>query len=158
MVVLKDRGQSLRFYHANQVRLNSTIMRDFLKDEAWKSTQPWSSPLAPGGSRCVLKSSSPILLKLMRVSSEFILHYFAVAMLKIYAVTVRVPKFILMIATGALGSLIMGLLHRGNKEEAAKPAAETPPAIKAASHATTTPTSSPAKKGSVKGKKGGKGR
>lgn len=51
--MLRDRGQSLRFYKANQVRLNSTVIRNFLKEELWAHQEPWNSAFAPGGKRCV---------------------------------------------------------------------------------------------------------
>ena len=43
---------------------------------------------------------------------EFILHYFALALKAIYDQMVRVPKFLLMVGTGLLGSLVMRLMHR----------------------------------------------
>ena len=51
LVVARDRGQTLRFFNARHVRVNATLMRDFLKEEGWKHTEPWSSSFAPGGSR-----------------------------------------------------------------------------------------------------------
>ncbi|KAJ3555875.1 hypothetical protein NM688_g2336 [Phlebia brevispora] len=141
LVVLRDRGQSLRFYNARQVRLNSTIMRNFLKEEGWKNTEPWTSMFAPGGKR------------------EFVLHYFALGMKYSYDTIVRVPKFILMIITGALGSLILRLLH----SQPSKPAESKPkqpvakPAAVAEASSTPAPTpASPAKKSGAKGKKTGK--
>ena len=102
-------------------------------------------------------SSNDVRRELMRSYREFVLHYFALAMQKGYNLMIRVPKFVLMIITGALGSVIMGLLHRGKPaaKAPAKPAPKTP-AVKAVGDGTRTPTGSPAKKGSVKAKKGGK--
>ena len=51
LVVLKDRGQTLRFYRPQHLRLSDGAMRAFLEQEAWEATPPWSSPYAPGGSR-----------------------------------------------------------------------------------------------------------
>lgn len=52
--------------------------------------------------------------------SEYILHYLAIALRKTYDLINPIPKFVLMIFTGAAGSLIMGLLHRPSKEVKAK--------------------------------------
>jgi len=58
IVVVTDRGRSLRFYKATQIRLNDEIIRQFLKEEGWKSSQPWNSPYAPGGDRLVFPVDS----------------------------------------------------------------------------------------------------
>ncbi|KAI0796359.1 hypothetical protein BC629DRAFT_1286526 [Irpex lacteus] len=102
LVIAQDRGQSLRFFHATQTRLNSTILRNFLKNEGWRQTEPWSTSFAPGG------------------NNEYILHYLALLLRKTYDLINPIPKFLLMIFTGAAGSLIMGLLHRPSKEVKAK--------------------------------------
>lgn len=87
------------------------------------------------------------------------MHYLAQGMRTAYDFTSRVPKFVLMIMTGALGSLIMRLLHRPPK---AKPATAAKPKPKAAvapaPTASTTPPGSPTakKSGNGKGKKNGK--
>lgn len=51
LVVLRDRGQTLRFYRPQHLRLSGGAMRSFLEQEGWKDTPPWTSPYAPGGSR-----------------------------------------------------------------------------------------------------------
>jgi hypothetical protein len=51
LVVLKDRGQTLRFYRPQHLRLSGDAMRSFLEQEGWNATPPWSSAYAPGGSR-----------------------------------------------------------------------------------------------------------
>jgi hypothetical protein len=51
IVVLKDRGQTLRFYQASQLRLKADLIRDFLRAEAYEATKPWTSSFSPGGSR-----------------------------------------------------------------------------------------------------------
>jgi hypothetical protein len=53
IVLLKDRGQTLRFWRATQIRLRPEALREFLKEETWQHTAPWSSAFAPGGKRCV---------------------------------------------------------------------------------------------------------
>jgi hypothetical protein len=58
IVVVTDRGRSLRFYKATQIRLNDEIIRQFLKEEGWKSSQPWNSAYAPGGDRLVFPVDS----------------------------------------------------------------------------------------------------
>lgn len=51
LVILSDRGQSLRFYPAHQLRLRDGALRDFLLEEGWKTTPVWQSRYAPGGDR-----------------------------------------------------------------------------------------------------------
>ncbi|KAI0089288.1 hypothetical protein BDY19DRAFT_906182 [Irpex rosettiformis] len=148
LVVLQDRGQSLRFFHATQSRLNSTILRNFLKNEGWRQTEPWNTSFAPGG------------------NNEYLLHYLAVVFRKGYDFINPIPKFLLMIVTGMLGSLIMGLLHRPSKSEEqakAKVAAQQKKAVTAAAPATptkkpaeSTPSTPSSTKKNGKAKKGGK--
>ena len=51
LVVAKDRGQTLRFYRPQQLRMQGEVLREFLKQDAWKQTPPWRSAFGPGGSR-----------------------------------------------------------------------------------------------------------
>jgi len=53
LVFATDRGQTLRFVKGNRLRLNVDAMRQFLKEEKWKTLEPWSSAYSPGGSRSV---------------------------------------------------------------------------------------------------------
>src|SRR5262245_27417312 len=62
IVVLKDRGQTLRFYQASQLRLKVDLIRDFLKTEAYEATKPWTSSFSPGGSRYFAARFNPTLL------------------------------------------------------------------------------------------------
>ena len=93
------------------------------------------------------------------------MHYWALSQRKLYDYVSRVPKFLLMIITGALGSLLMRLLHRNPEGEKQKPEskAKAKPADKPAPPAearSTTPVGSPAKnspaKTPSKSKKSGK--
>lgn len=51
LVVLKDRGKTLRFYRPRHLRLQEDALLEFLKTDGWKATPPWSSSYAPGGSK-----------------------------------------------------------------------------------------------------------
>lgn len=51
IVILKDRGQTLRFYRPNQLRMSNGALREFIKREGWVVTPPWTGAFAPGGSR-----------------------------------------------------------------------------------------------------------
>ncbi|KAK0491511.1 hypothetical protein IW261DRAFT_1438121 [Armillaria novae-zelandiae] len=113
IVVLTDRGQNLRFYRAQNIRLRDGAFRDFLKAEAWKNTPPWKTAYAPGGER------------------EYIMDFFATWMAKIYNVTVRLPRFVLLILSGTAGSLVIGLMHRNPPKQATQktePASQPAPA------------------------------
>ena len=80
-------------------------------------------------------------------------------MKKSYDLIVRVPRFLLMVATGALGSLVMRLMHRGDQVKQNKPEPTPSKQIRAKPAPASptgqpTPPTTPSKKG--KGKKGGK--
>ena len=51
LVVLKDRGKTLRFYRPRNLRLQEDALLKFLESDGWKDTPPWSSSYAPGGSK-----------------------------------------------------------------------------------------------------------
>jgi len=95
LVILSDRGQTLRFLHARQLRPQPELMRDWLDRSAYLNLAPWNSRYAPGGDR------------------EYILDYFALACEKWYRTMTSVPGWVLYIASGAIGSVLIQLLHRG---------------------------------------------
>lgn len=51
LVILKDRGKTLRFYRAGQIRLSDEVLYQFLKEEGWRYKEPWKSVYGPGGDR-----------------------------------------------------------------------------------------------------------
>ncbi|KAK0461642.1 uncharacterized protein EV420DRAFT_1526403 [Desarmillaria tabescens] len=125
IVILTDRGQTLRFYRAQNLRLRDGALHDFLKAEAWKVTPPWKTAYAPGGER------------------EYIVDFVATWMTKIYNVTVRLPRFILLLLSGTAGSLVIGLMHRKPPKQAVQ---KTEPASQPASAPTAgTSTATPSK-------------
>lgn len=85
------------------------------------------------------------------------MHYFALGLKAVYDQVIKVPKFLLMIGTGLLGSLVMRLMHWApakTDEPKDKPAPKRKaPAPETA--AVPTPPATP-KKTPGKGKKGGK--
>ncbi|KAJ3516144.1 hypothetical protein NLJ89_g1300 [Agrocybe chaxingu] len=102
LVVLRERGQSLRFYRPYQIRLREDALREFLKNEGWKVSPPWSSSFAPGG------------------DNEYIMDFLATWLTKIYNIVVLVPKWVLLLASGSLASVIIGLLHRPSQKKVVK--------------------------------------
>jgi len=131
LVVLKDRGKTLRFYRPHHLRLREDALREFLKADGWQVTPPWSSPYAPGGPR------------------EYILDFFAIWLTKIYNVTMLVPRWMFVFASGTLASLIIGALHKPSK---AKPAAVAQ--MQPADRESTAPAAPQAKRtGNVKQRK-----
>ncbi|PPQ79473.1 hypothetical protein CVT25_002609 [Psilocybe cyanescens] len=105
LVVLKDRGQSLRFYRPYQIRLRADALREFLQVDGWKYSQPWSSSFAPGG------------------KYEFVMEFMSVWFTKVYNYAVRIPKFLMVMISGGIGSLIIGLLHKPSARKAEAEAA-----------------------------------
>ncbi|KAG6832353.1 hypothetical protein H0H87_001817 [Tephrocybe sp. NHM501043] len=94
LVVLKDRGRTLRFYKPQNLRLKADNMRNFLRDEQWKITPPWSSAYAPGGDR------------------EWILEYLAFCMTKFYNVIILIPRWMLFVLSGSIASVAINFLHK----------------------------------------------
>ncbi|EIW61597.1 uncharacterized protein TRAVEDRAFT_143534 [Trametes versicolor FP-101664 SS1] len=150
LVIITDRGQTLRFYKADRVRVTADLLRDLLTEEHWRNTQPWKTNFAPGGKR------------------EWILHYYAFGLMHAFNFVNRFPRWMLMIGSGMIASLVMRLLHK-SPAEPTKPAnptvaVEDSTAVatsKSAASSTTaasTATSSPSKssKGSAKSRKGKK--
>ncbi|KAK2465937.1 hypothetical protein APHAL10511_001578 [Amanita phalloides] len=93
LLILRNRGQELRFYRGQHLRLRESDLRDFLRAGDWKHTPPWSSSLSPGGDR------------------EFIMHFFAMAMTKAYNLTVKIPRWLFVLLSGAAGSALLSLMH-----------------------------------------------
>jgi len=138
LVVVTDRGQSLRFYKANSVRLDPDLIRTFLADEAWREGEPWSSPFAPGG------------------KWEYIMHYFAFTAKWIYEFLMQFPRWLLMIISAGLANLVMKLLHSSSGTDRpapppVKPSSPPPPAS-AQKEAPATPDQAKSSPSKGKGK------
>ena len=126
LVVLADRGKSLRFLSPNEVRLDVDAMRNWLKDKTYTDHQPWNTSFAPGGSKFVslssftyaLKASDVILLR----NSEWVMDYLALLLSFVYGQTMKVPRVVLILATGTIGTFLVQFLHRGmSKKEDPRP-------------------------------------
>lgn len=139
IVVVIDRGRSLRFYKASQIRLNDEIIRQFLKEEGWKSIQPWNTAYSPGGDR------------------EWLMEYLAIVLTKSYNSVMILPKWVLYLITGALGSVIIGFLHR-NPQQPAQVQPKPNPVVNETAPVPPVPPASPkaTKRGGAKSKKTGK--
>ncbi|KAG9086034.1 hypothetical protein FRC06_003308 [Ceratobasidium sp. 370] len=108
LIVIRDNGRSLRFYQPNQIRLRPELLHQFVATEGWRETEPWSGPWAPGGSR------------------QPYLHQYAVISRKIYTTINMFPRWVLLLITGGLGSLIVSAFHRNDKAKVKKPATKKP--------------------------------
>ncbi|KAI0650445.1 hypothetical protein C8Q79DRAFT_902407 [Trametes meyenii] len=105
LLVLTDRGQTLRFYKADRVRITPELIRELLVEELWRNSAPWKTNFAPGGKR------------------EWVLHYYAVALTYIFNFVNRFPRWMLMIASGAVASFVMRLLHKNPEAPTPAPTA-----------------------------------
>ncbi|KAJ3993690.1 hypothetical protein F5050DRAFT_1780023 [Lentinula boryana] len=101
-VILQNRGQTLRFVKPQWLRLHEGALRTFLTTGMHNELPPWDSSFAPGG------------------SNEYILHYMALVLMKFYNVVIKVPGWIMYIASGSLASFIIHLLHRPTKKDEVK--------------------------------------
>ncbi|KZT29373.1 hypothetical protein NEOLEDRAFT_1039324, partial [Neolentinus lepideus HHB14362 ss-1] len=96
-VLATARGHTLRFYKPRALRPHAPTLRAFLLSRAYLATPPWASPFAPGGPRA------------------WALEYLAVVLTRVYEVMVRVPRWALVLVTGASGSVVLNLFHRKPK-------------------------------------------
>jgi len=100
-IVAKDRGKTLRFVQPQQSGGRSSILRKFLKEETWAHVPPWTGAWAPGGSR------------------EKILDKFAVFQEKLYFYMSKIPRWMYLLLSGGVGSIVLQLLHRKPQKPAA---------------------------------------
>ncbi|KAG6891310.1 hypothetical protein C0992_009191 [Termitomyces sp. T32_za158] len=114
LVILKDRGRTLRFYRPGNLRLGAEALRGFLQNEGWMLTPPWSSVWAPGGNR------------------EWILDYLAFILTKVYNVMILLPRWLLFIISGSIASVILNILHKPLPTPAVPRQNQTTPAAAAA--------------------------
>ncbi|KAG9218767.1 hypothetical protein CCMSSC00406_0001119 [Pleurotus cornucopiae] len=139
LVVLRDRGQELRFYRPHQLNLKAEAMLEFLKHDGWQATPPWSSAYAPGGSR------------------EYLMEYLAVVLTRIYNVTVLIPNWMLLLLSGGVASVLLKFLHRNPAPSVTSPRQPTEEGPKVAPTSNSTSQALPnSKRSGVKQRKGGK--
>ncbi|KAF8138838.1 hypothetical protein EV363DRAFT_1208723 [Boletus edulis] len=120
LVVLKDRGKTLRFYRAGQIRLSAEVLYQFLKEEGWRHKEPWASVYGPGGDR------------------EWVLDRLAHVMEILHGYLVRVPKWLMYILSGGMATFLINFLHKPKVQDqtTTKPdAAPKPPAAQPTSAA-----------------------
>lgn len=98
LVVVSDRGRSLRFLNARYLRPQPELMRTWLLEERYLEIPTWESQFGPGGKR------------------EFLMDYLAIFFDKWYKLTTSVPRWVLYIASGGLASLLIQVMHRGSKK------------------------------------------
>src|ERR1700731_1459010 len=105
VVVVKDRGQTLRFYKASHLRIKADLIRQFLKEEGWKDTPPWSTMYSPGGSRYVASRMHMILSSAIDyMRREWWMEYFAVALAATYNTIIVIPSFVLLLLSGVVAT------------------------------------------------------
>ncbi|QRV72369.1 hypothetical protein RhiJN_00383 [Ceratobasidium sp. AG-Ba] len=102
LVVIRKNGNELRFYQPAQIRLKPEMLHQFAATDGWRETEPWTGPWAPGGSR------------------QPYLHQYAVISRKIYSTVTMFPRWVILLVTGGLGSLIISAFHTVDKNKAAK--------------------------------------
>jgi len=109
LIVAKDRGRTLRFFLPQAIGARAGRLRDFLAQEIWARKQPWSGPWAPGGSR------------------EELLDRFARFQEKLYYYMTKVPRWMYLVISGGMGSVLIQLFHR-KPDAAQRPATALEPA------------------------------
>jgi len=96
IVILADRGRTLRFLHTRQLRPQPDLMRDWLDKAGYLNIPVWESIYGPGGER------------------EYILDNLAIVCDKWYRTMSSIPGWLLYIGTGAGATLLVQMLHRGS--------------------------------------------
>ncbi|KAL1741597.1 hypothetical protein HDZ31DRAFT_84722 [Schizophyllum fasciatum] len=137
IVIATDRGKTLRFYRTGVLHMRNGGLRNMLRDKEYENYRPWQSSFGPGG------------------ANEQLMHNWAQANLLLHTYLSMIPRWMAFILSGTIASLVMQLLHRGEK----KPPAPTAQDVKAASPppaavATPEAKSSPAKPGKSNAKQG----
>ncbi|KAG9049533.1 hypothetical protein FS837_010013 [Tulasnella sp. UAMH 9824] len=107
LVVLRKGGRELRFYSPRQLRLQPDVLHKFLEVDGWKETPAWTGLFAPGG------ALEPTMEKI------------SVWTMKSYIFITTVPRWIMLLATGALGSLLINVMHAGSGGKSASPKRQT---------------------------------
>ncbi|EIW63122.1 uncharacterized protein TRAVEDRAFT_43427 [Trametes versicolor FP-101664 SS1] len=121
LVVITDRGQTLRFYKGDRVRVTAELLRGLLIDEHWRNTPPWKTDFAPGGNR------------------EWVMHYYALWTMHISNFVQRFPRWTLLIGCGVIAKLAGRVLRRAPASASAstKDDQPQPPADQGSSESTT---------------------
>lgn len=104
-----DRGKTLRFLSPQAIGAKSEAVREFLTKGTYLRLYPWVGPWAPGG------------------KYEAFLNKFALFQEFIYLYMSKIPTWLLMMLSGAMGSLLLSIFHRKpstptQKKVASKPA------------------------------------
>ncbi|GJJ07330.1 hypothetical protein Clacol_001531 [Clathrus columnatus] len=135
-IIAKDRGKTLRFLNPQALGGKAVTVREFLLDGTYLRLYPWVGVWAPGG------------------RYEHILHNFAVFQEFIYLYLSKIPSWLLMMLSGAFGSVILHIFHRPSTppppRPAPKPIEASEPEVKPAEPEPSTPKSG---KGSVSKRK-----
>ncbi|OSX59329.1 hypothetical protein POSPLADRAFT_1035645 [Postia placenta MAD-698-R-SB12] len=142
LLVLTDRGQTMRFYKANTVRLDPDLIHQFLKEEGWREGEPWISPFAPGG------------------QWEYIMHYYALSLRWVYDFLMKFPRWVLMIASAGIANLVMKFMHSnaGTDRPQPRPVEPEPTAVPAPAPAEKETPATPEKEKTNSSPAKGKGR
>ncbi|CAE7090579.1 unnamed protein product [Rhizoctonia solani] len=98
LIVAKNNGNTLRFYQPTQIVLDPAMLHEFIATDGWKETEPWSGPWAPGGNR------------------QPYLHTYAVFSRRVYNVISLLPRWALLLVTGAIASFILNFFHKPDKK------------------------------------------
>ncbi|CAE6395285.1 unnamed protein product [Rhizoctonia solani] len=124
LIVIKNNGNTLRFYQPGQIVLDPAMLHKFVVIDGWKETEPWSGPWAPGGSR------------------QPYLHTYAVLSRRVYNVISALPRWAILLITGAIGSFIINFFHKddGKKKPSTWEQQQQPPAQRAEQTATEKTT------------------
>jgi len=96
IVVLSDRGRTLRFLNTRQLRPQPDLMRSWLSKSGYLDIPVWKSVYGPGGER------------------EYILDYLAIVCDKWYRFMTSFPSWMLYVGSGAMATLLVQFLHQGS--------------------------------------------
>lgn len=99
MIVAREHGKELRFISPSQISLEPSNIHKFLKLKGWSEIPVWDGPFAPGGD----------LEKYVKIYADW--------STKIYTIVSKVPKWLFLVASGSIASLVIQFMHGKEKEK-----------------------------------------
>ncbi|PVG00462.1 hypothetical protein CPB86DRAFT_684380, partial [Serendipita vermifera] len=93
LVIARNQGKELRFLYPGQISLEGETLYKFVKAKGWNEVPVWDGPFAPGGD----------LEKYVKIYAEW--------STVIYSIVNKIPKWVFLVATGGIASLIIQFMH-----------------------------------------------
>jgi hypothetical protein len=100
--VARNHGKELRFLYPGQISLEGENLYKFVRAKGWDEVPVWKGRFAPGGD----------LEQYVKIYAEW--------SASVYSVTNRIPKWVFLVATGSIASLIIQFMHKPGAKNSEK--------------------------------------